>query len=170
MRSDTSLDSSRVFTQGYGGSFENWFCLIPLISGQREEEIFFSSQPNTASAPSSASWILAPSPATSANQRHVCSKCYGHRRPKLWRWDVLPWRHSPQRRTQGFIFWNLSKKECICEILSRKGLENRGGTGGPGRGHGPLTRWEFSNVCVHSEAQNSRSSLLYFAPSTIIPN
>jgi hypothetical protein len=40
MRSNTSLDLSRDFTQGCGGSFENWHCLIPLISGQSEGEIF----------------------------------------------------------------------------------------------------------------------------------
>jgi hypothetical protein len=44
MRSDTLLDSSRDFTQGCRGSFQNWLCLIPLISGQREEKIF--SPPN----------------------------------------------------------------------------------------------------------------------------
>jgi hypothetical protein len=42
MRSNTSLDLSRDFTQGCGGSFENWHCLIPLISGQSEGEIFSS--------------------------------------------------------------------------------------------------------------------------------
>jgi hypothetical protein len=30
---------SRFYTS-YGGSFENWHCLIPLISGQSEGEIF----------------------------------------------------------------------------------------------------------------------------------
>jgi hypothetical protein len=40
MRSNTSLDSSRDFTQGCGGSFKNWLCLIPFISGQREKKFF----------------------------------------------------------------------------------------------------------------------------------
>jgi hypothetical protein len=46
MRSNTSLDSSRDFTQGCGGSFKNWLCLIPLIRMSKGGE--FSSQPNKA--------------------------------------------------------------------------------------------------------------------------
>jgi hypothetical protein len=40
MGSNTSLDSSGGFTHGCGASFENRLCLIPLINGQWEEEMF----------------------------------------------------------------------------------------------------------------------------------
>jgi hypothetical protein len=70
MRSNTSLDLSRDFTQGCGGSFENWHCLIPLISGQSEGEIFLPPRPNKAEvllspelSPTLSAARLAPRPA-----------------------------------------------------------------------------------------------------------